>query len=249
MDNNYSIRLPIFEGPLDLLLHLIRKHEVDIYDIPIALVAEQYLEYLEMMKNLDLDLAGEFLVMASTLAQIKSRMLLPPKEGEADGEEGIDPRAELVQRLIEYKKFKEAAGELGERESLWREVFMRDSAGAWEDGEEPEQEELFNFGLFDLLDAFRRVVANMPQDRMHIIGGEQISIADKINEILEMLEGSEAVRFETLFERDKTRSQVVASFMAVLELVRMKAIKILQSEAFGPIRIIKAVTGNGTEQA
>jgi len=249
LDNNYSISLPIFEGPLDLLLHLIKKNEVDIYDIPIALIAEQYLEYIELMKDLDLDLAGEFLVMASTLAQIKSRLLLPPKEGEAGEEEGADPRAELVKRLIEYKKFREAADELGERESLWREVFMRGSAGAWEDDEEPEQEELFNFGLFDLLDAFRRVIANMPQDRMHVIGGDQISIADKINEILGKLEGSEAVRFETLFEGDRTRSQVVASFMAVLELVRLKAIKILQTEAFGPIRIMKAVTEDGTEQA
>jgi segregation and condensation protein A len=249
MDNNYSIRLPIFEGPLDLLLHLIKKHEVDVYDIPIALIAEQYLEYIDLMTNLDLDLAGEFLVMASTLAQIKSRMLLPPKEGEPGVEDGVDPRAELVLRLIEYKKFKEAAEGLGERESLWREVFMRDTTGAWEDREEPVQEELFNFGLFDLLEAFRRVIVNLPEGSAHIIGGDQISIADKINEILEKLEGGEAVRFESLFEDDKTRSQVVASFMAILELVKLRTIKIFQSESFGPIRIMKAVTEDGPEQA
>src|SRR5512135_457405 len=133
MDDKYSIKLPLFEGPLDLLLHLIKRDEVDIYDIPVARIAEQYLEYIELMKDLNLDIAGEFLVMAATLAQIKSRMLLPPKEGEGEADEGVDPRAELVQRLLEYKKFKEAAESLGEREEFWREVFVRQGKGAWED--------------------------------------------------------------------------------------------------------------------
>jgi len=245
MDDKYSIKVPLFEGPLDLLLHLIKRDEVDIYDIPVARIAEQYLEYIEIMKDLNLDIAGEFLVMAATLTQIKSRMLLPPKEGEGELVDGVDPRAELIQRLIEYKKFKEAAQGLGEREEFWREVFVRQGKGAWEDSAEPPEEELFNFGLFDLLDAFKRVLSNMPADRFHEIGGAGVSVTDKINRILEMLEGAESLTFESLFEEDRTRGQMVVSLLAILELTRLKAIRIMQVEEFGTIRIMKAVTDDG----
>ncbi len=243
--DQYSIKLPLFEGPLDLLLHLIKKSEVDIYDIPIALVAEQYLKYLDMMKDLNLDVAGEFLVMAATLAQIKSRMLLPPKEGEGGEEDGKDPRAELVARLIEYKKFKEAALDLGSREEFWREVFVRQGKGAWEDSEEPQEEMLFNFGVLDLLDAFKRVLASVPAERFHEIGGDDISVTDRINQILERLEGVESITFESLFEGGKSRAYVIASFLALLELARIRAIKIMQVEEFGTIRIMKAVMDDG----
>ncbi len=249
MMDNYNVRLPLFEGPLDLLLHLIKKSEVDIYDIPVAEIAEQYLGYIELMKELNLDVAGEFLVMAATLAQIKSRMLLPPREGEEGEEEGVDPRAELVQRLIEYKKFKEAAEDLGQREEFWREVFVRQGKGRWEEGDEPEQEELFNFGLFDLLDAFRRVVANMPKDSFHEIGRDSVSITDKINQILDIVNEFRSVTFESLFEHDRTREQVVVSFLALLELVRLRAIRIMQVEEFGSIRIMRAVEDDGVQQA
>src|SRR3990172_1852115 len=184
---DYSIKLPLFEGPLDLLLHLIKKEEVDIYDIPVARIADQYLEYIEMMKELNLEVAGEFLVMAATLAQIKSRMLLPRKGGEGEEPDGQDPRALLIERLIEYKKFKEAAQDLGQRESLWREVFVREGKGAWEEGDEPPEETLFNFGLIDLLDAFKRVIASAPAGRFHEIGGESVSITHKIKQIIERL--------------------------------------------------------------
>jgi segregation and condensation protein A len=245
--DQYSIKLPLFEGPLDLLLHLIKKNEVDLYDIPVALIADQYLAYIELMKELNLELAGEFLVMAATLAQIKSRMLLPPAEGEGDEEGGVDPRAQLIERLLEYKKFKEAAATLGERESLWREVFVRQGKGAWEDSEEHQDETLFNFGLLDLLDAFKRVLANVPADRFHEITGERISLADRINQILERLQGEDSITFDSLFEADRTRDQVVVTFLALLELARLRAIKVLQVEEFGAIRIMKAVAGDGIQ--
>jgi len=250
--DRYSIKLPLFEGPLDLLLHLIKKNELDIYDIPIAVVCEQYVQYIEIMEQLNLELAGEFLVMASTLTLIKSRMLLPPAEGEgglADGEEGADPRAELVRRLIEYKKFKEAATELGAREDFWREVFTRPGKGAWEDNQEPVQETLFNFGLFDLLDAFKRVLTTLPADRMHEVMGEGISLADRINQILERLEGVKSVTFESLFDGANNRSDVVVTFLALLELVRRRMVNVMQVDEFGPIRIMKAVEDDGVSEA
>ena len=243
--DQYSIKLPLFEGPLDLLLHLIKKEELDIYDIPILQVTEQYLEYLEVMKELNLEVAGEFLVMAATLTQIKSRMLLPPKEGEGGEEEGEDPRAQLIARLIEYKRFKEAAADLGDRESFWREVFVRQGKGAWEDSPEPQEEELFNFGLIDLLDAFRRVLKNAPAARFHEITGDSISITDRINEILGRLEHEDSITFESLFDKDGSRAAIIISFLALLELARLRAIKIMQLAEFGSIRIMKAVTDDG----
>ncbi len=227
-----------------MLLHLIRKDEVDIYDIPVARIAEQYLEYIDLMTELNLEVAGEFLVMAATLAQIKSRMLLPPAEGEGE-EEGVDPRMQLVERLLEYKKFKEAAEDLGARENLWRDVFVRSAKGAWEDSEEPKEEALFNFGLIDLLDAFKRVLTNVPAGKFHDVGGEGISITDRINQILEKLSGEKSLTFDGLFEGGLTRAQVVVTFLALLELARIRAVKIFQAEEFGVIRIMKAVSEDG----
>ncbi|MHB8173479.1 MAG: segregation and condensation protein A [Nitrospirota bacterium] len=239
--SDYSIKIPLFEGPLDLLLHLIRKDEVDIYDIPVARIAEQYLEYIDLMKELNLEVAGEFLVMAATLAQIKSRMLLPPAEGEGE-EEGVDPRMQLVERLLEYKKFKEAAEDLGARENLWRDVFVRSGRGAWEDGNEPSDEVLFNFGLMDLLDAFKKVLASAPAVHFHDVGSEGISITDRINQILQRLSGLDSLTFDGLFEGDKTKGQIVVTFLALLELARLRAVKIFQAEEYGVIRIMKAVS-------
>ena len=227
-----------------MLLHLIRKDEVDIYDIPVARIAEQYLEYIDLMTELNLEVAGEFLVMAATLAQIKSRMLLPPAEGEGE-EEGVDPRMQLVERLLEYKKFKEAAEDLGARENLWRDVFVRSAKGAWEDSEEPKEEALFNFGLIDLLDAFKRVLTNVPAGKFHDVGGEGISITDRINQILEKLSGAQSLTFDGLFDGGLTRAQVVVTFLALLELARIRAVKIFQAEEFGVIRIMKAVSEDG----
>ena len=240
-DQTYKVRLLNFDGPLELLLHLIRKHKYDIYDIPIASILKDYLETLEAMHELDIDLAGDSLVMAATLTQIKSRLLLPPREGAEQEPEGEDPRAQLVARLIEYRKFKDAAQDLGDRENFWREVFVRQGKGAWEDQEEAGQEMLFNFGLMDLLDAFKRVVKSAP-GQFHDVGGEGISITERMGRILEMLENAESITFEALFEGDRTRAQLVVTFLALLELARIRAIRLMQVEEFGVIRIMKAVT-------
>src|SRR5512147_2106747 len=144
---SYQIKLEIFEGPMDLLLHLIKKHELNVYDIPIALITQQYLEYLDIMKSLDMEIAGEFLVMASTLTHIKSRMLLPPPENPEDEDEGADPRAELIRRLLEYKRFKDAAHGLEEKEALWSQVFTRTTDAAPELPPDEEEPLLFDFHL------------------------------------------------------------------------------------------------------
>ena len=231
-------RLDIFEGPLDLLLHLIKKNEVDIYDIPIATITNQYLEVLEFLDQLNLDLAGEYLVMAATLMQIKSRMMLPPVEGEEDEDE--DPRRELVQQLEEYQRFREAAGHLGDRDVLHRDVFRR-SAEVSEAGARalPPLREL---SLADLLEALREVLKRLPEERAQEIVGERISIADRIPVILERLRAGD-VEFRSLFSDQPTRREIVTTFLALLELVRMRAVCALQAERFGPILLSLSVKG------
>jgi segregation and condensation protein A len=234
----YHVRLERFEGPLDLLLHLIRKHEIDIYDIPIALITQQYLEYLSVMKSLNLGLAGEFLVMAATLVQIKSRLLLPADERGDDDEAGPDPREELVRQLLEYKRFKEAAGRLEDRERLWRDVFSRDRAPA---EKTPASElNLDDVTLFDLVDALNGILANLPQQRIVEIFPENLTVKDRMNVILELLEGRESVTFETVFADMHTRPGVIVTFLALLEVVRLKLVRVFQGEAFGPIVLMRA---------
>ncbi len=234
----YTIRTESFEGPLDLLLFLIRKNEVDIYNIPIASVTRQYLEYLELMKELNLDIAGEFLVMASTLIQIKSRMLLPPVAGEEEAEqEEEDPRAELVRRLLEYQRYKDAAERLAEREMLGRELFARkfiapEFADLKPDDAVPEVE------LFDLIQAFRDLLAKVPEDTFHEVGAEGLTITDRINEILDLLRGKESVTFERLFVAPLTREYIIVTFLALLELCKLKMVKLLQANSFGVIWIV-----------
>lgn len=234
----YTIRTESFEGPLDLLLHLIRKSEVDIYNIPIATVTRQYLDYLDVMKELNLDIAGDFLVMASTLIQIKSKMLLPPTDGDEQvEEEEEDPRAELVRRLLEYQKYKDAAITLSQRELLGRDIFARKFLAPELAEVQPEQESL-EVELFDILEAFRRILAHVPAETFHEVGAEGLSIADRINEILLLLQGREAAGFEELFIGDITREQVVVTFLAILELTRLKMIKVAQTQSFGTIWIM-----------
>lgn len=239
---SYSIKLDKFEGPLDLLLHLIRKNELDIYDIPIALITKQYLEYLSLLKELNLEVAGDFLVMASTLLQIKSRMLLPnpePEEGEGEAEE--DPRAELVRRLIEYQRYKDAALHLGEREILGREVFAR-RFGSQELQIVPAEDEVIELDLFQLAEAFSSLISRVPTARVHeVVGFDSISIADAINEILGLLQEREMLAFEELFREDDSRERLIASFLALLELCKLKMLKVLQNKSCGEIYIYPAV--------
>jgi segregation and condensation protein A len=232
---NPRFQLDFFEGPLDLLLHLVKKNEVDVHDIPIALITDQYLAYLSLFEQLNLDLAGEYLVMAATLMQIKSRLLLPPAEGEDEEEE--DPRSELVQQLEEYQRFRAAAGQLGDRDILDRDVFRRAP-------EEPEDEvrklpPLRELALADLLDALREVLKRLPEETAHEIVNERIPIADRIPLILERLREGD-VEFGSLFDYS-SRRELVSTFLALLELVKMRAVRALQAERFGPILLTLAV--------
>mgnify|MGYP000894067078 FL=1 len=245
----YSVKLDAFEGPLDLLLHLIRKNEVDIYDIPIALITRQYLDYLKLMKELNLDLAGDFLVMATTLLQIKSRMLLPvldPDEGE---EEQEDPRAELVRRLLEYQCYRDAGLELGARELLGREVFARPCTdGCCLEGfVSPADDGPFELDLFELSEAFNRLLARLPMARAHeVTARETLSIVDAINELLTRLDSKESLAFEQLFETCSDRERVIVMFLALLELCRLKLLKVIQNGRFGSIHIFPAVGADDT---
>lgn len=233
----YQVKLDIFEGPLDLLLYLIKKNEVDIYDIPIALITGQYLEYLDLMRELNLDVAGEFLVMASTLVKIKSQMLLPPVEGEGEGEE-TDPRAELMEHLLEYQRYKEAAHQLFTRELLEKDIFTRPLTE--EPGETKREEEvLIEASLFDLVDALRKVIErkDLPEHFMGV-AVEKITVRDKIMSILQQLKQTPQIVFQSLFDPLVTRYEIVVSFLAVLELIRLRAIRVFQIQPYGEIRIV-----------
>jgi len=235
----YPIRLQHFEGPLDLLIHLIKKNEVNIYDIPIALITHQYLEYLSLMQELNLDLAGEFLVMAATLIHIKSRMLIPRPTPEVDGElDEEDPREALVRRLLEHQKFKAAAELLHERETLRSAQYRRPDAAVAEaagDEQEPELE----VDLFTLLAAFRGVLERAKSRPRVVLPPEQMSIEQRIEQLLERLSETEAVGFEELFADANTRGALIVTFLALLEMIRLKLIRAFQSGSFGPIRVYK----------
>ena len=229
----YTFRLEGFEGPLDLLLHLIQKNELDIFNIPIALITEQYLEYLQLMKVLNLDVAGEYLLMASTLLHIKSRMLLPRSSEEEEKEEE-DPRAELVRRLLEYQKYKGAAGELEKRPLLDRDVFIRLTPT---ESQEPEEERI-EVNLFELLEAFQDVLKRVKPEAVHEVNLEHLSVEDKILEILALLESeNRSMAFHRLFPEQASRRVVVVTLLAILELVKMKRIRIFQIAPFETIRI------------
>jgi len=235
----YPIRLENFEGPLDLLLHLIRKHEVNIYDIPIALITEQYLQYIELMQELNLDIAGEFLVMAATLIHIKSRTLLPrPPTDEELAAEEEDPRETLVRRLLEHQRFKAAAELLHERETVRSAQWMRsDAAVADVAGEDVEPE--LEVDLFSLLAAFRGVLERARHRPKVILPPEQVSIESRIEVLLTKLSETEACGFEDLFGDVSNRGDLIVTFLALLEMIRLKLVRIFQAGAFGEIRVYK----------
>ena len=231
-----EIRLPVFEGPLDLLLHLIRKESIDIYDIPIARITEQYLEYIRLMEDLNVNVAGEFLEMAATLIYIKSRMLLPAEpvpEGEMAPEE--DPRAELVERLLEYERFKSAAQTLYQREQL--------ESGMWSVSRYnevvPPGEELVSVSLFDLLDAFRGILQRIEDRAAVAVDREAITVAEKIAEIEAAFSQRKKVKFSELAVGRLTRPHLVVLFIAILELARMRCIRVRQDELFADFWIIR----------
>jgi segregation and condensation protein A len=240
---DYPVRLLNFQGPLDLLLHLIKKHEVDIYDIPISLITQQYLEYLDLMQEMNLDVAGEFLVMAATLIHIKSRELLPrPDPAQEDPEE--DPREALVRRLLEHQRFKAAAELLHEKEIFRSAMWHRpDGRVAEVVGEAPEPE--VEVDLFSLMAAFRQVLDRMRARPRVILPPEQIPIETRIEQLFERLSETEACGFEELFADVQTRAGMIVTFLALLEMIRLKRIRVFQQGAFGPIRVYKRAPPDG----
>jgi len=236
---SYEIRIENFEGPLDLLLHLIKKNEMDIYDIPIADITGQYLAYLDAMKSLNLDVAGEFLLMAATLLHIKSRLLLPQAQDEEPEEEEEDPRAELVRRLLEYQKYKEAAISLDAMPLLGREVFARTFPSP--DLEQAEEGEFEAVGLYDLVEALRSLLKDAPVETYHEIDVDSLSVTERVNVVLSLLAGRENLAFSELFQTRPERNEVVVTFLATLELVRLKLVRLMQSSRFGPIWLYPAV--------
>ena len=235
----YKTKLNIFEGPLDLLLFLVKKERIDIYDIPIAKVTEQYLEYLELMKMLDLDIAGEFLVMAATLMHIKSKMLLPPDEKEDLLGEEEDPREELVRRLLEYRKFKEAAGKLQEMYDGHKKLFVHKGAGDQGKIVAEDGTEYFEASLFDLIGAFKKVLNEVPKETFHEAIKDKYSVGDKIHTIYHRLAKEPRAYFTSLFKDARNKDEIIVTFLAVLELIKLREIIIVQKDFFGEIEIIR----------
>ncbi len=224
---SYRVKLEIFEGPLDLLLHLIKKEELDVYDIPVARITDEYLKYLSLLETMNLDVAGEYLVMAATLTHIKSRMLLPPSEDDIE-EPDEDPRADLVQQLVEYQRYREAAVALGDRAVLSRDVFRRDPAVP--DTDASEGVRLRDVTVADLLEAFREVMERALRESFHEIVHEDVSVDECVEIIVRRLEVDGAMRFRDLFAGSPSRRRLVATFLALLELVKRQFIHARQDE-------------------
>lgn len=230
-----QVKLEIFEGPLDLLLHLTKKEEIDIYDIPIARITEQYLEYLQMMEDLNINVAGEWLVMASTLILIKSKMLLPPDpDFSTSPVADEDPRVPLVQQLLEHQKFKHAAQMLYERETI--------ELSSWENPKtefSEEEEELVSATVFDLIKAFHAVVQRF-QDRLVMeVEHDTVTLEQKLVELRAMLALQPTVYFSTFFDRHISRLHLIVTFLALLEMVRLREIHVFQDKMFGDIKIVR----------
>ena len=234
------ILLPLFEGPLDLLLYLIRRDKIDIHDIPIAPITRQYMEYLDLMKELNLDIAGDFMVMAATLIHIKSKMLVPIEPTEASGDEEVeDPREALVQRLLEFQRYKEAAGVLHQkgqiRAATWTRpegaVTLVDDSG----------EEMLEAGLFDLIAAFKELLERRKTLLAHEVAPEGKSVEERMGELLGLIRIGESLDFLDLFASLETKLDMIVTFLALLELIRLKRVKIYQRGLFGPIRVFRPV--------
>jgi len=235
------LELPGFEGPFDLLLHLIHEHELDILNIPVAFVTDKYLQYLSLMQELNIDVASDYLVMAATLAHIKSRMLLPvpPADDDADGDESErDPRADLIRRLLEYQKYKQVAQELASRSVLGRDVFTRGASPEMVEGPAP----LAQMAIFKLLEAFQRLLTRANTVLDHQIEFERLSITDRINQLVDRLHRDGRLSFEQLFEGQRTRAELIVTFLALLEMTRLRLTNIHQESALAPIAVELAVT-------
>jgi len=235
----YEVHLEVFEGPLDLLLHLIRENDLDVYNIPISEITREYLAYIELMKELNLEAAGEFLVMASTLMQIKARMLLPSHEGEQ--EEGPDPRLELVNKLLEYQRFKEAARFLDSRADRYKDIFYRGAPHFSDD------EKSLDIGVFDLLAVVKEAL-EQAEDRGMVITGEEFPVEEKVQKILALLEEKPYVLFRDIFRGETRRLAILSCFLALLELVKQQRVFARQETPFSEILIYKKEVPAGQER-
>jgi segregation and condensation protein A len=234
------ITLPLFEGPLDLLLYLIKRDRIDIHDIPIAPITRSYMEYLDLMRELNLDVAGEFMVMAATLIHIKSKMLVPIEPTESEGEEEyVDPREELVQRLLEFQRYKEAAGILHQQAQIRAAQFTRPDALAprFDDA----GEEMLEAGLYDLISAFKELLDRRKALLAHEVEREGPPVEQRMEELLAMIREGESLEFLGLFASLETKGEMIVTFLALLELVRLKRVRVYQRGMFGSIRVFRPV--------
>lgn len=235
----YRVKLPVFEGPLDLLLFLIKQNHIDITNLPVAEIVDQYLEYLGLMQILDLEIAGDFLVMAATLLQIKSKLLLPPDETPPEEEEP-DPRAELVRKLLEYQQFKAAADRLQDLEQQRLAVFTRVPPEGQRLEEEVVEEPFFEASLFDLLTALSKVLRKVPKEIFHEIVKDEFTVEQKVAALRARVTQAGRVTFSQLFETAKNKLEVITIFLALLELIRQRFVVARQGEAFGDILVLRA---------
>jgi segregation and condensation protein A len=235
-----TIRLPLFEGPLDLLLFLIKRERIDIHDIPIAPITRQYMEYLDLMRELSLDVAGEFMVMAATLIHIKSKMLVPVEPTEAEGEEEhVDPREELVRRLLEFQRYKEAAGVLHQQAQIRAAQWTRPDTvlPTFDD----TGEEMLEAGLYDLVAAFKELLDRRKALLAHEVESEGPPVEQRMDELLAMIREGESLEFLELFASLETKAAMITTFLALLELIRVKRVRVYQRGMFGPIRVFRPV--------
>jgi len=232
-DDIYRVQITdIFEGPMDLLVHLIKKNEVDIYDIPIALITKQYLDYIQWLESMNIELAGEFLVMAATLTQAKSKMLLPATEDDEDQE---DPRQEITRPLMEYLRLKSAADDLARRTLLGKDTFAREHGD--NDYLVDQDEDMIKIGLFELIDAFQKILKNVSSDHLVDLTADSISVKDRISEIVDIFDQKNSVTFNELFSLKADKSDVIVTFLAILEMVRLNLVRMAQNVQTGIIRL------------
>ena len=232
-DDIYKVQVTdIFEGPMDLLVHLIKKNEVDIYDIPIALITKQYLDYIQWLKSMNIELAGDFVVMAATLTQVKSKMLLPATKDDEDDE---DPMQEITRPLMEYLQLKSAADDLAGRTLLGKDTFTKGHDD--EDFLIDQGEDMIKIGLFELIDAFQKILKNISSDHLVDLTAESISVKDRISEIVDIFEKQNSVTFNELFSLKADKSDVIVTFLAILEMVKLNLVKMAQHVQTGIIRL------------
>ncbi|MBW1897590.1 MAG: segregation/condensation protein A [Deltaproteobacteria bacterium] len=231
-ENDYKVKLDMFEGPMDLLVYLIRKAKVDIYDIPIALITDQFLTYIDWMESMNIDFAGDFLLMAATLTQIKSKMLLP---SHAEEEEEEDPRMEIARPIAEYLQIKAAAEELMERSLLGEDTFSRTSSK--EDIMINQDDKMISVGLFELIDAFQTILSNISPDHRVDFSADRISVKDRINQIIDLFENKGSITFEELFDGNYDKKNIVVTFLAILEMAKLNLIRIVQHLQSGILRL------------